>query len=349
MALDDALAARTVIRRALQTVRRIAANPSHGQPLVPELPPAVVLQKSFQSLESQQVSPISPVRRWAMYALVEGGFASALLSGRLREVNNSTNEPIGQMMFEWMATELERFNIKVTILESLPPIQARELVSRLVRLFLTAIGVTPCDPENLTLTACRRAIPGDSDYVTTINTSGDFPRSVAQMAVVLDPRNWDKTKNPYAIHFEKVEPVDAGGNPIIRPEPIGDTWDEPSYIYEKVSDDGGLTVESRLMIQFVVTSTWLRFTYEHDTAAGPSEPPGVNIEVNFGYIHVDPLAGKPGWTRFALEKNVRFSGNPGMSGGNIGWGDLPNALAPDLVADWLMDMRMIPCWEPAGS
>jgi len=215
-------------------------------------------------------------------------------------------------------------------------------------MILAGAGIVSCDPENLELEACRGPHPTDTDYITTVRAAADFPRTVAQLAQVYDPRQWDL--NPYAPHFDDVHAVtDVNGNTNkARTEPIGTTWScpsaDPCWISERVLGPSGSYLVNTLKIQFVVTSDWILMTYKLGMTVDSSGT--LTLERDFGYLAVAPVPGRPGWCRAHLEKNVNFSGTMGTSGGDIGWGDLANLIAPDLIAKWIADMCHAACWIP---
>jgi hypothetical protein len=362
--LGKAFQAQDLVLGAVQTIRKFArpeeTEKGPAPPRGEELPSTDELNQAFNQLDPHGVEEqVAPVRRGTLYGVVRGGFASTLLRARLRAVTNHAGEPIGEQIFDWMNSELDAHEIELLRIEDLAPHAAVEWCTRWIRSNMVKAGLTSCDPENLSLTACRRTIPNDNEPVSTVTVSADFPRDISHMAAVYDPRNWSKTKNPYAEHFLGVYPVtDALGNtPAARPEPIGTTWKCPApgmtcsapgqpncpcWILEKV-EGGGITLGNTLDIQFVVTSSWIRLTYGFGTTTSSSST--LTLEEDFGYLTVDPVPGRAGWTRVGLEKNVRFSPIGGTGGGDIGWGNLPNLIAPSLIAKWLQDMRYMPCWD----
>ena len=343
--LTDAFEAQDRILAAVQTCRLIAATPEElAPPLKERLPSIEQLNASFKRLQTPESDVSSPVARGALYGLVRGGFASKLLSPTLKSVTNLRSEQIGQALFQWMEARLEAYKIPLELLEALDPDTAMNRTIANVRAFLAGSGITTCDPENLELHACRNPYPGDYDYVTTITAAGDFPRTIAELGRVYDPRSWKN--NPYAVNFLDVHPVtDIGGkSPQNRPEAIGETWAEPAFISEQVKGPGSTSMTTTLVIDFVVMPDWMRFTYSLGKTIQSSTT--LILERDFGYLEAEAIPGRPGWSRVLLEKNIRFSASPGNSGGDIGWGDLANLIAPDTMAQWLKAMRYMPCWIP---
>lgn len=200
-------------------------------------------------------------------------------------------------------------------------------------------------PQNLSVQAYRRPIPEDSDYVTTITASGDVPRTVHDLAKVLDPRQW--ARNPHATYFKDVRTVTDWTGLVSqpRPEPIGTSWSEPGWISEEVTDGTGVTLVNTLRIEFTVDAGSLRCRYSLGETVRSSST--LALERDFGFINADADPGRPGWSRVCVEKNVRFSGYAGTSGGAVEWGDLVNVLAPGVLGKWLWDMRHMLGWSPA--
>ena len=355
MAVEIALAqqAKRIVLSAADGVKRLAARRWPSEKITDSrdsptpLPPAKDLDAALAILgeiDDVQHPDTAPIRRDALSGVVRNGFASHNLRSAFLAVHNTDDEPIGHMVFHWMEKELERYKIELRRIEDVDARRAVEMVTAAIR-FVTQhfLGVTIPDPENLRLHACRGRHPADVEYLTMVKATGDYLRPFAELAKVYDPRNWDK--NPYAVHFTDVHPVTgvSGSTKLYRTEPIGTTWDPPSWISERVERNGSFLVNT-LMIEYVVTATWLRLTYELGKTTGSSST--LAMEQDFGCLDVYPVPGRPGWHHIALEKNIRFSGNTGTGGGNIGWGDLANLLAPDLVAHWLEDMHGMPYWTP---
>lgn len=330
------------VRASVQWIRARAAGPAPAGH--PGQPTAAGLTGAFARLESHDADDrdVAPVRRWTFYGVLRGGFASHTLGPLLQAVRNLDDEPIGEIVFVWMRQELERYDIDSDWIGSLEPRRAAEWAIATDQVFLARAGILSCDPENLELEACRGPHPTDTEYITTVTAAGDFPRTVAQLAQVYDPRRWDQ--NPYAVHFVDVHAVTNVNGNVRRtvPQPIGTSWS--GWISEHVLGPAGSFLINTLEIQFAVTPTWILFTYElgQTIAAGGT----LSLERDFGYLSVAPVAGRAGWCRVHLEKNVKFSGITGSSGGDIGWGDLANLIAPDLIANWLSDMSHAPCWTP---
>lgn len=340
--IPEAMRARSSVRTAIQWIR-FRAGGAVPAGLV-EVPTADALRDAFRTLESDDVADrhVAPIRRWTFYGALRSGFASHTLGPRLREVRDPDDEPIGELVATWVHRQLARYELDPDWIGSLEPSQAAEMATARVQAGLLLAGVASCDPENLELEACRGPHPSDTEYITTVTAAGDYPRTIAQLAQVYDPRQW--AANPYAVHFQDVHPVtDVNGNqskPL--PAPIGTTWSD--WISEHVLGPGTSYLVNTLDIDFVVTSDWIVLTYELGKTTGSSGT--LSLERDFGYLVVVPVAGRPGWSHIQLRKNVRFSGIMGSSGGDIGWGDLANLIAPDLIANWLSDMHHMPCWTP---
>lgn len=344
--LSDAFEAQDTVLATVQAVRRVAAASEQSARLERErLPSEKTLRAAFERLQPADREATGPIARGCLYGVIRGGFASKALNPKLRPVRNIRNELIGEMLFEWMAARLEVYSIKVRSIELLDPNKAVDWTTVTVRALLLANGITPCDPENADLHACRNPYPDDYQYVTTITAAGDFPRTIAELGRVYDPRSWQE--NPYAVHFKDVHAVsDLNGDvPVTRKEPIGETWVPPAIISEQVEVPGGLLMTTTLTIDFVVRPDWMLFTY--DLGKTIQSPSTLIIERDFGYLGAERIPGRPGWCRVDLEKNVRFSKTPGSSGGEIGWGNLANLIAPDTIAAWLRDMRYMPCSVPS--
>lgn len=340
--IREAMSALELVVAAVQWIRSRAARALPARH--PGQPTAAVLTEAFARLESDDAADrdVAPVRRWTFYGVLRGGFASHTLGPLLREVLNRNDEPVGELVFIWMRQQFQRYDIDPDWIGSLEPRRAAEWAIATIQMFLMRASISSCDPENLELEACRGPHPTDTEYITTVTAAGDYPRTVAQLAQVYDPRQW--SLNPYAVHFKDVHPVtNVNGNvPQPRAEPMGTSWN--GWISEHVEGPGGSFLINTLQIQFAVTSAWILFTYDLGKTIGSSGT--LSVERDFGYLSVVPVSGRAGWCRVDLQKNVKFSGIMGSSGGDIGWGDLANLIAPDLIANWLSDMSHAPCWTP---
>ena len=196
-----------------------------------------------------------------------------------------------------------------------------------------------CEYRNPELSSCWGYHESDTQPLTTITVGGEFKKSLSDLAIIVDPRTWGK--NQYGVHFSEVIRVaDRDGNPASGPEPVlGQPWD--GWIRETLKDEDENEMINTLGVKLEATPAGgviLEYWLGRTLSGSP------RLERDFGSIEVTPVDDE--WNRVTILKAVRFLPTAGGPGGNVGWGDLPNAVAPKVISDWLGDMFLMPCWNP---
>lgn len=235
---------------------------------------------------------------------------------------------------------------------------------------LATINSTPgtCVPIDATCVAC---IDGRT-WETTVAASARVPRPIAELAEVLDPRNWNRCgttfKDIAIVQWNTSTSKWERPNPPILLPGKGQSWStsrpgphtperglfEHVQIGQSASGQFIAEFQNVLNIDFVVSLTGasadkIEVTYSLNTPLEGmvfGQPIGGGLINDEGYARAIRDATSPmTWSRVEMQKTVQFV-DLTPAGGTYDFGELLNYMAPGMLCLWLEEPSQIsPCCQ----